>query len=141
MENQPTQGEWYVNEQLPTTIYSNINGFTKIADVNDFKNCSRDLRKEAETNAKLMAASKYLLKDASDSQIMIWLLCHGGAFVSKTSMYDEDGVEGWKWEYNGREFYEVGNWSDNPPLPEDLKRLVMVSTDAWKSETIKKLTK
>ena len=129
MENQPTQGEWTVEaKNLIKCNGEQIGSANSMID-------------EYEVNAKLMAASKDLLEDASDSQIMIWLLCHGGAFVSKTSMYDEDGGEGWKWEYNGREVYEVGNWSDNPPLPEDLKRLVIVSTDTWKSETIKKLTK
>jgi hypothetical protein len=134
-----TQGKWYVNEQFKTTVYSDINGFTKIADVNDFKKCaSIELLIEAEANAKLISAAPDLLDENVDSQIMLWLLCHTEASVCKTSLYDNEDVEGWKWEYNGKEFYEVGSWLENPVLPKDLRQIVIESTDSWKSDAIKK---
>ena len=55
----------------------------------------------------------------SDEQIALWILTHGGS-VSQVSLYDEEGVEGWRWEFNGKEYYEIGDWNDMPMIPRDM---------------------
>lgn len=62
MELKHTKGEWYVNRDLKHTVYSSINGFTKIADVNPFNNLSPETQEEAIANAKLIAAATDLLE-------------------------------------------------------------------------------
>jgi hypothetical protein len=43
--------------------------------------------------------------------------------VERVSLYDEDGVEGWKWTApDGREFYEIGSWDEPPPWPDEAQR-------------------
>ena len=38
--------------------------------------------------------------------------------VGRVSMYDEEGIEGWRWTApDGEESYVVGNWDDWPPQP------------------------
>lgn len=35
----------------------------------------------------------------------------------KVSLYDEEGIEGWRWTHpDGREWEEVGEWCEGPPL-------------------------
>ena len=45
--------------------------------------------------------------------------------VEAASLYDEDGVEGWKWTHhtNFNEFYETGLWDELPALPEELEQI------------------
>lgn len=39
--------------------------------------------------------------------------------VSKVSLYDEEGIEGWRWTApDGKEYCEVGSWDEPPPLPD-----------------------
>lgn len=34
----------------------------------------------------------------------------------KVSLYDEEGIEGWRWSHpDGREWTETGDWMDHPP--------------------------
>lgn len=49
-----------------------------------------------------------------------------GWTARKQSLYDEEGVEGWCWESpdGGREICEIADWSDPPPIPEELQQLV-----------------
>lgn len=35
----------------------------------------------------------------------------------RCSLYDEEGVEGWKWTHpDGREWTEIGSWDEQAPL-------------------------
>lgn len=48
-------------------------------------------------------------------------LLGSGWTVEKTSLYDEEDVEGWKWTApNGEEFSVVGSWDEPPPMPEHI---------------------
>lgn len=52
----------------------------------------------------------------------IYDLFNRGWTATPVSLYDEEGVEGWRWEdAEGNERGTVmGDWSELPPLPEDL---------------------
>jgi len=42
-----------------------------------------------------------------------------GWTVERMSLYDEEGIDGWKWiEPNGNEHIESGAWDELPPWPE-----------------------
>lgn len=47
-------------------------------------------------------------------------LLAGGWSVEKVSLYDEEGVDGWRWVNGDREFTVVGDWNDLPPIPDEL---------------------
>jgi hypothetical protein len=37
--------------------------------------------------------------------------------AEKASLYDEEGLEGWRWTHpDGRDWTEVGSWDDGPPV-------------------------
>lgn len=39
--------------------------------------------------------------------------------VCRASLYDEEGIEGWRWtDPDGNEYYEVGDWSEPPTWPD-----------------------
>lgn len=45
--------------------------------------------------------------------------------VDTVSLYDEEGVEGWRWTSpDGVEYYEVGDWNDTPTAPEEIFSLM-----------------
>ena len=45
-------------------------------------------------------------------------LLFSGWVVSKVSLYDEEGIEGWLWDENyGREYAEMGDWDELPTMP------------------------
>lgn len=45
-----------------------------------------------------------------------------GFTVDRVSLYDGEGVEGWRWEApNGQEFYVIGEWDEPPAIPDELK--------------------
>ncbi len=42
--------------------------------------------------------------------------------AEKTSLYDEEGVEGWLWSHpDGREYSVIGDWKDDPEIPAELE--------------------
>ena len=45
--------------------------------------------------------------------------------VSRASLYDEEGVEGWRWEnYNSGDAYaEIGVWEELPAMPEQMEEI------------------
>ncbi len=47
-----------------------------------------------------------------------------GWTATPVSCYDEEGVEGWRWESpDGETEYTVmGDWSDDPPVPDELDK-------------------
>ena len=42
--------------------------------------------------------------------------------VEKASLYDEEGVEGWRWTRGNDEYTEIGDWSELPTIPEQLAK-------------------
>lgn len=50
--------------------------------------------------------------------------------IFKASLYDEEGVEGWRWDHpDGRHWYGMGVWENDPPL----HPLVENALDAYRS--------
>jgi hypothetical protein len=48
-----------------------------------------------------------------------WALTVGGWDVVRASLYDEEGVEGWRWDGpNYEEIAELGDWQEPPPVPD-----------------------
>ena len=45
--------------------------------------------------------------------------------LSKVSLYDEEGIEGWEWTsyYASHEYTEIGDWGGLPTIPEQLKEI------------------
>ncbi len=51
-------------------------------------------------------------------------LIFDGWEVSKKSLYDEEGVEGWLWNKNyEREYAEIGDWDELPTMPEIIEEI------------------
>lgn len=45
-----------------------------------------------------------------------------GWTVERVSLYDEEGVDGWRWiDPEGNEYAVMGDWSEPPPLPEHME--------------------
>lgn len=45
-----------------------------------------------------------------------------GWTVDRVSLFDEEGVDGWRWtEPDGTEHVELGDWNDPPPWPESAR--------------------
>lgn len=61
-----------------------------------------------------------------DSEVCLCRKCEleaEGWTVSKVSLYDEEGVEGWRWDGpNGEEYSEVGAWDEPPVIPDALQK-------------------
>jgi hypothetical protein len=64
---------------------------------------------------------------AEDAELVVaathaYRLMADGWSVSKISMYDEEGVEGWQWTryHNDREYTVIGSWDELPPIPGEL---------------------
>lgn len=70
------------------------------------------------------------MEDIDEYKIALYVLSHGGSVVNR-SFYDEEGVEGWEWEYDGHEYNEIGSWEDSPPIPDDLIEYVKSKTNNW----------
>lgn len=50
-------------------------------------------------------------------------LLAAGWTVDKALLYDEECVEGWTWTSpTGKEFTEIGDWSDPPVVPEEMQK-------------------
>ena len=61
-------------------------------------------------------------------QQFIALVIQGWTF-EKATLYDEEGVEGWRWtEPNGTEHYEIGDWSELPTWPDSAKQALADAT-------------
>lgn len=55
----------------------------------------------------------------AEAEAREWLLADGWS-VSPMSMYDEEGIEGWRWDKGEREYYETGFWDEPPTVPQEL---------------------
>ncbi len=57
-----------------------------------------------------------LIASAPCLDLMLWALTHTWT-VEQVSLYDEEGVEGWRWTApNGDEFDVIGDWSERPTI-------------------------
>lgn len=44
-------------------------------------------------------------------------VAHACGEPHKKSLYDEEGVEGWRWQHpDGREWSVMGDWREDPPM-------------------------
>jgi hypothetical protein len=44
--------------------------------------------------------------------------------VSAASLYDEEGIEGWRWTSpTGCDYCEIGGWHEPPAIPDRLREL------------------
>lgn len=100
-EAKHTPGEWFTRKDSctgGTTILSKGDGDW---DVVIAKNVSYDC-------VSLLAAAPRLLEALE--------VVRDCGVPDKFSMYDEEGVEGWKWIHpDGREWVDIGDWNDDPP--------------------------
>lgn len=63
----------------------------------------------------------YRFETEDDEQALVAALLAHGWTVEMCSMYDEEGVDGWRWEApDGEEFYVSGVHEDGPVAPDDL---------------------
>jgi hypothetical protein len=45
--------------------------------------------------------------------------------IETLSMYDEEGIEGWRWVApNGVEYVEIGSWDEFPEVPEAVEEML-----------------
>ena len=73
---------------------------------------------EAEANAQLIAA-------APDRYQQLLAIIKYDWSIAKVSLYDEEGIEGWRWmEPDGQEHVEVGSWDDLPPWPDSARQAI-----------------
>lgn len=80
---------------------------------------SETLERFADVRAQIIAVREEYMR----MRLMLKALCLLGWSVDKVSMYDEEGVEGWRWtDPQGHEYCEAGDWNDLPPLPEAARR-------------------
>ena len=50
-----------------------------------------------------------------EAALRLWEEC---GVPDKVSLYDEEGVEGWRWTApDGAEWIEMGDWREEPPMP------------------------
>lgn len=62
---------------------------------------------------------------------LIEIAISGGWTVEKTSLYDDEGVEGWEWESpSGENFRVSGVWDDGPALDSDVRDAILATLDA-----------
>jgi hypothetical protein len=66
----------------------------------------------------------------SETKLTIYDLFNAGWTAHVASLYDEEGVEGWRWEdAEGNErAVELGPWHETPPMPDiaedELRRMI-----------------
>lgn len=67
----------------------------------------------------------------------VYDLFNKGWTVEKASLYDEEGVEGWRWfdeNYDERSTV-IGSWTEEPPLPDvDNLEQILATTSTGETE-------
>lgn len=70
---------------------------------------------------EMSLANADLISKAPDLRDQVDALLDGWK-CERVSMYEDEGVEGWRWiEPDGTEHYEVGSWDELPPWPESAR--------------------
>jgi hypothetical protein len=116
IESRHTPGPWKWNGQAAIWANSTCVCTFKHHDVDDDcfspvigPNGAGQSVEQAKANARLISAAPDLLEAA--------LVQHACGEPEKVSMYDEEGVEGWRWAHpDGREWFEMGSWDEPPPM-------------------------
>jgi len=81
------------------------------------------IQQEAEDNADIIAAAPIRHKQLLALTKYDWE-------VTRISLYDEEGIEGWKWtEPDGTEHYESGDWDALPTWPDSANKSLLNKTD------------
>lgn len=63
---------------------------------------------------------------ASDELIALKALTLYGWTVEPTMLYDEEGIDGWRWSHSsGLEYCEIGEHNEIPPLPDGVRKHVL----------------
>lgn len=57
-------------------------------------------------------------------KVALFVLSRGGS-VRQISCYDEEGIEGWGWEFENKEWWDLGDWSELPPIPDEMVEYVL----------------
>lgn len=85
---------------------------------------------EQTSDNSLAALKAELEKQPSETEAALWALSIGEWDVQRVSLYDEEGVEGWRWTgpTSVEGHAEIGDWSELPPVPD----VVMDAYDRWR---------
>lgn len=61
------------------------------------------------------------------SEELVKLALSLGWAVDRVMMYDEEGVEGWRWSHpdSQHELMEIGDWSEGPAIPPELEEILL----------------
>ena len=123
-EHTPGPWEWRLFDE---TSCRQLEGNVEYCDMNPVLTpvqcsaCAKDGRRclqPREADARLIAAAP----DLSDQVRALAML---GWDVARVSLYDEEGVEGWRWtEPDGTEHAETGAWDEWPPWPETARSAI-----------------
>lgn len=55
--------------------------------------------------------------NAHDDLVAALKIMHDCGEPYKVSLYDEEGIEGWRWTHSdGREWTEMGSWNEDAPM-------------------------
>ena len=59
--------------------------------------------------------------------LAIWGLAQSAGWrVTAASFYDEEGIEGWRWnDPRYTEYTEIGEWSEPPAVPPDVRAIFL----------------
>lgn len=70
-------------------------------------------------------ANAHLIAAAPDLHEQLTALIKYGWEVEKVSLYDEEGVEGWRWtDHHGTEHTAIGDWDDLPSWPDSARAAI-----------------
>lgn len=99
---------------LPIKYCGKINSESSLdIQLNEAIECIGDFKREFNTLSEQLLYFKRLS-----------LLQREGWEFESISMYDEEGVEGWKWiSPRGEEFCEIGSWDEMPEIPQEVEEI------------------
>lgn len=77
-------------------------------------------QEEARMEAERVKAKARAEKRKQKKRLLV--LFKEGWRAEKTSLFDEEGVEGWLWSHpDGREYSVIGDWQADPEIPAELE--------------------
>ena len=106
-----SQQEWRADEAA--NVFS---GTRLVAVCGGFRDTAQpDAREENQANAALIA-------DAPDCNAMLTAVLLLGWDIERASLFDEEGVEGWRFTSpSGSEYHIVGDWGELPDLADGVR--------------------
>ncbi len=73
-----------------------------------------------------------LVDHTEELVLMLWALTHDWS-LSKRSLYDEEGIEGWEWsDPRGVSYCCVGSWDGPPEIDDKIKSVMQEQFNARK---------